>query len=400
MKFLKSILRMLLMFFTFMNVSAAKEVEPFQYALALQKLQDQIVLGNLEAHQAQLKMLRLMSKSFKQARIVDWQERKNAEALLIFLLSGGNPNIAIELLAIKNQPNLPKGVLAGALAFVSGEPKAALKFLEPIVLEGLSTNVAAQIALARASLYAGRDDGSGRAMEQLALVRLLKPGTLLEEAALRRSVAIAGANRDKKAFIRMSRLYSRRFNKSYYRKDFISNFSYYISILDFGFDSKFIEDLEEIMNRLSEENRAAIYITVTRAAMLDGKVQLATILGRKAIIILQKQPLFVAKSNLYLGGTLIVSGKEKEGSDLIDKVDRQLLDVQDQELLDAIILILAEIRKPLITTHSVGEKAMSKITNGKLGESNGMQNSKTVDRAIDLIKGASKILENKTYGPN
>lgn len=366
-------------------------LEPYQYILPLQRLQDQIVSGDEQAHSARQKMLKYMADNFAKVRIIDWQKKRNAEALLIFLLSGGDPGIASRLAGIKNQPNLPKGALAGALAFVVGDFKQAQKLLDPVNAEAMSVNAGAQIALVKARLLSSSDHK--KALDFLAKVRLWMPGTLLEEVALRRSLSLAIKHNDRKRFLMWSSQYTRRFSKSFYLPNFISQFSYYVARLDFSTQPKLPTEVGKILDPLSRNHQASVYLTVARAAVLNGKNAQAEFMARKALALLKDSPKYSARAMLYLAGSQIATKRRHEAIALLSKIDKKLLEIDDRKIFDAAGLMIEQIQRKPLDQPLVMRKKVKEGDRRKPGERYKEQSSPTLIRAQKLVESVEKLLE-------
>ena len=371
---------------------AQASLEPYQYVLALHKLQDQIVAGDKLAHQAQREMLIYMAGDFAKVRVADWQKKKNAEALLIYVLSGGHPAVVEKLLAIKNQPNLPEGVLAGALQFVMGNFGRARKLLKPVDPKEMSVNAGSQIAIIKATLFA--DENYKESLKLLSLVRLWKPGTLLEEAALRRALALAAAKKEQKLFLRWSSQYVRRFEKSFYLPDFISKFSFYVAKLDFSTQPDLVTKVSRVLSHLSKAQQASVYLTVARAGVLEGKNVQAEVMATKALKLLKERPNYLARAKLYLAASRITSEKLPRSISLLTEVDRTMLEKQDRKIYDTVALMIEIIqKKPPSLAGLSKETKMPDSMRRKLGESQNRQNYPIVAKVRKLIKGANDLLE-------
>lgn len=369
----------------------AATLEPYQYVLALQRLQDQVVQGDVMAHKAQREMLLFMANDFKKVRVVDWQKKKNAEALLIYVLSGGNPELAEKLLEIKNQPALPDNLLAGAFAYVTGNYSEAKKLLSKSKLQGMSINVRSQVAIAQATLYAESDYKT--ALKYLAQVRLWKPGTLLEEAALRRSFSLAGAHGQKQKFLLWSSQYVRRFRHSFYLPDFISKFSFYVTKLNLAGDHDFANSVIDVIRHLKENQQASIYLTVARAAVLDGNNIQAKLMATKARTLLKKGTSYAARAELYFTASQVAKTAPEKIEKFLSKVERGLLTGQDQKIYDVVKMMLTEVRKkPQLSTVEL-DKNSQKSQLLKLSKKQIEEVSPIVSRARKLIDNANNLLE-------
>ncbi|MBL8791155.1 MAG: hypothetical protein JNM45_11690 [Rhizobiales bacterium] len=144
------------------------------------------------------------------------------EALGIYLLSGGNPRGLSGL--IEDIPSVSplKKLLRGAHDYVIGETNKAKAILMDVDLSTVSQPLAARISLAQAAMI----DPTDTAAQTKALKRAASyaPGTLVEEAAYRRLVALAIKSEDQRAFVRSTRRYMRRFPTSLYIGEFLQNY--------------------------------------------------------------------------------------------------------------------------------------------------------------------------------
>ena len=96
---------------------------------------------------------------------------------------------------------------------------------------GLPATLGAEIALVQSALLA-KDDLKA-SIERLDEVRLMMPGTLVEEAALRREIFVAGQLDDFDKFETLAMQYFRRFRHSIYAGNFRQRFS--LSVARFSF---------------------------------------------------------------------------------------------------------------------------------------------------------------------
>src|SRR5262249_35028917 len=114
-------------------------------------------------------------------------------------------------------------VLRGALAYAEGRGGEAHALLGDVSALSLDPILAGHVALVQAELVANSDPR--RAIARLDEARLLAPGTLVEEAALRRQVSLAGAAGLAEMFEALSGQYLRRFPKSFYAASFKQQFA-------------------------------------------------------------------------------------------------------------------------------------------------------------------------------
>jgi chemotaxis protein MotC len=188
----------------------------------LSMLQDATAQGDEEAEGRQARLIAQIETDILNGPRLLEADRKTISALTSFVLSGGNPNIVEKhlLLADENEPHFH--VLRAALSYVRANRANALKEVERLDAMELPATIGGRMALMRAILRASSD--MPKALDDLDLARRLMPGTLLEEAALRRCIAFSGDNNDRSRFENCGQRYMRRFPKSLYWKDFADGF--------------------------------------------------------------------------------------------------------------------------------------------------------------------------------
>lgn len=145
------------------------------------------------------------------------------EALGIYLLSGGDPRGLGGLIDDIPPVSPLKKILRGAHSYVVGENEKARKLLLDIELSAISPALASRISLARAALVDPADfQAQAAALKRAAS---FTPGTLVEEAAYRRLVAVAIKSGNLGSFVRSTRHYIRRFPKSHYVNEFLQSYA-------------------------------------------------------------------------------------------------------------------------------------------------------------------------------
>src|SRR5690606_33344903 len=105
----------------------------------------------------------------------------------------------------------------GALAYAEGRDDEARAHLLGVDARRLDPGLAGAVALVQSALVADTDPK--RASEFLDQARLLAPGTLVEEAALRRQILLLPSIGQLHRLVLLTR-YVRRFGKSYYARAF------------------------------------------------------------------------------------------------------------------------------------------------------------------------------------
>jgi chemotaxis protein MotC len=144
--------------------------------------------------------------------------KKDQEAIATYLLSGGSLDGV--LAAIEGLPTDTEllGVLRGAYAFGIGDIKKASENLSDVNALNFHPMLAARLLLTQAAITDPQDFAKQKTLLERSAGLL--PGTLVEEASLRRLLDVAIQENDIHSFERTLRRYIRRFPKSLYLGEF------------------------------------------------------------------------------------------------------------------------------------------------------------------------------------
>src|SRR5690625_2163785 len=191
---------------------------PFELTRSLNALQDQIALGNEAAFAAQQGLLRELGEQMLGFDRAIWREPVNARAAIGFVLSGGEAELLRVLLAEDALPAEEAAVAGAAFAYAMGRWDEASAGFDEVDARRLPPVLGAHVALVQASL--AMREAPEEARRHLENARLLAPGTLVEEAALRRQLSIESRLGQVESFSSLAKHYFRRFPNSIYGANF------------------------------------------------------------------------------------------------------------------------------------------------------------------------------------
>jgi chemotaxis protein MotC len=153
----------------------------------------------------------------------------------------GNPQIVETVLRLSPLPRVNDGLIKGLLAYSRGISEADKTWLAEIDPRSLAPRGAAHLAL-----RPGNADCGG-ASEQGDLLSgsgpHLAPGTLLEEAALRRETVITALMEDFEKFEMLTSQYLRRFGDSVYAPEFTGRFAVAVATGRYAEDDAVLQGL-------------------------------------------------------------------------------------------------------------------------------------------------------------
>ena len=219
----------------------------------------------------------------------------------------------------------------GILGYVRGRPAEAEKALHDIDPLTQPIELGAYLALIKGSVAAA--DDSAAALKLFDEARLLGPGSLVEEAALRRSIMIALKMRDAGLFLGYSEKYVRRFLHSPYASQFADAFV--IGVVEMH-DSMGLDKIAATLNEMDAERRKSIYLRLARKSAIDGLASLTAFAARMAGI--RDDPRSKTTDPrvlLYSSIASVASGSAGAVAAQLAAIDRDHLSESDQQLLDA-----------------------------------------------------------------
>jgi len=324
---------------------AAREgpLQPYQMVRSLELVQDRIAGGDHAALPMQKKLLELIDARFRGADSREFAERRNFDALMVYAMSGGNPETVAASLEGLSLGEVDRAATEGVLNYLDGdvaEARRAMASVEPTVH---AQDVAAFLALVKGSVVAGDDVASGLAM--LDRARLLAPGTLVEEAALRRTLALAVPAGDVERFTRAAEQYSRRFLRSPYAAQFAEAFVAGILTLRDRID---LARVEQAVSWMTPEQARTVYLRLARRAAIDGDTVMLDFASRRATVEADTvSDASDARSELYASISSVTSDSVDAVLDRLIEMDASKLSSADRALLEAARTVATEVVAPV-----------------------------------------------------
>ncbi len=316
--------------------------EPFVMMRTLQTLQEQIAHGNAAAQAAQPKLMAHIADVFLAAKPDVWHDVRNTRAAALFLLSGGKPSVIRTVMAASSMPPETDRLLKGALAYGEGEDETARTLLGPIDPRSLPSTLGGHLALTEATLLSNEDEAkAGRLLD---LARLLLPGTLVEEAALRRQIFLLANTSTVDRFAALSRQYVRRFGHSIYAINFRQRFTAAAIALGIGDDLGSFGKLEPVIAELQPDEQRGLYLAVARAAIVRGRTVAARFAAERAANLAKSQPVDAARSVLYGAASQVASDAPDKAVALLEGIDPARLSASDAALREAALAVARSVR--------------------------------------------------------
>jgi chemotaxis protein MotC len=310
----------------------------------LQRLQLQIAQGDKAAYAAQFIQLKTIGAAIATAKPETWKDKSAADSLVIYILSGGSLADVVPLLKSEAIVESERSLARGALAYVTNQEADAIALLGKADLSALDTRLAGQVAFAHSVLETKRDPRT--ATELLDWSRLLAPGGLVEEAALRREITLLAEAKDVRRVAMLTRQYSTRFAASLYAADFFRELAGAIARLGLADDPANYQLLSNAAAALPPDGRQDFLLALAKSAVVYARFDAAAGAATEALRGARADTSDAVRARLYLAASQIFSdGYDAAAADL-QSLAASKLDRTDAHLLAAARRVAAELRIP------------------------------------------------------
>jgi len=308
-------------------------LEPYQIVRSLELVQDRLAGGDHASQPMQRKLLEMIDSRFATREGARFDNELNRRALLVYAMSGGNPDTVRAALEHLGQDDPNRALGEKILFYVNGQPTEAKEAFASVDPMATTPDVGMYLALVKGSMLAEAEPTEALAL--LDRARLLGPGTLVEEAALRRSLAIAAALGEAQRFLKLAENYVRTYLRSPYASQFADAFVAGVVQLDGTIDRSAVKHVTGLME---SEQETVIYLRIARRAAIDGLIDLAAFAAKEAEAV-DKDP----RAELYAGLSSVTSGNVGQVVEKLSGIDRDRLSDNDRQLLDAATAIAASL---------------------------------------------------------
>lgn len=317
-------------------------LEPYKMVRSLQLVQDRLARGDHAAMPMQRKLLEIIDERFRNSTAEDYADARNFNGLLAYAMSGGNPTTLEVVLSRLSLEGDDLTISRGILAYMKGELARAAQLLAPVDPLSEDPDRAAFLALLKGSIMTALQPATALALMDQA--RLLAPGTLVEEAALRRSLSLCISLGDSECFMRAADRYTRRFLRSPYASEFADSFVEGVITFHDPIGPSRIEEIVGLMNPAQQE---AVYLRLARRSTIKGQIERSNFASEKARELTREtEDGEDPRATLYALMSSITSENVAEVTEKLNRIDPAQLSPRDRRLLAAARAIAADVVAP------------------------------------------------------
>jgi chemotaxis protein MotC len=316
--------------------------QPFELMRSLRALQDRIAGGDTAAFLAYPKTLAEYAQLLAETPDAAWSDRRNVRAAIAFVLSGGDPQILKRLEGLDTGPE--KTLVGAALAYGDNRNAEAIRLLAEVNPRTLDPSIAGHIALVRSELLTKKDPD--KALALLADARLLAPGTMIEEAALRREASLAAGRGDADRFETVTTQYLRRYANSVHMANFRRQFATSLATRAVGDDAERRSRMAAAIAVLAPHHAEEMYLSLAWEGIMAGRVDLVRWAAGNAAKLVSADSPQQLRARLFEAAVLLVTDQFDKGLEELRALPTDRLDAEEEGLLAAAFSVAEEIRRP------------------------------------------------------
>lgn len=315
---------------------------PYKMVRTLEFVQDSIVNGDHAAMAMQRYLLTAIDKRLLHADETVFDDPRNVDAAFIYAMSGGNPDTFAVLTGRDAEGRFDHRLTEALSAYFSGRPDAAASTLQKVEPEFRDTAIGPYLTLVTANAIARNH--AEDALKLFDWVRLLAPGTILEESALRRSISVASRAHLIPEGLGYAEAYARRYLHSPYAGQFADLFVGLVVENESQIDA---DDILAIVTGMDEARQREIYLRIARRATIAGKPKLAEdAAGRAEKLAKGGDAVATVLADLYSGIANISSPNVHQAIDSIAAIPDDRLSYRDRMLRQAAIAVGEAVTRP------------------------------------------------------
>lgn len=300
-------------------------------------LQNRMVSGDEEARKAVARQFERANMLVEGVEPERWLDDRYMKAAIVYLLCGGAPKPLREIYEAGFASGSLATLLDASLRYAEGQD-ARGKALLDFDARDFPPLVGGHIALIQGASLIGTDDA--RAIDLLDLARLLMPGSLVEEAALRREIALLDPVESSDKLQLLATRYAAKYSASPYAEGFWKQFEAVYLTVASGRSGQGVAGLDGILEKAPGAFRRDAYMTLARNALLAGDFD-------KAGQALSKAETVATDSNGRKRVALLRAAIKSLGDIDATSLDASMLagaSPQDQELARIVAGVIARIK--------------------------------------------------------
>lgn len=253
-----------------LSAGAAEAADLAEMVRDLNALQNRMAIGDAKARNDAAKQFEAIDAAIAAAEPESWKAERNIRAASVYLLCGGAPAALREIHDAGFAPEGQTQLLDASLRYAEGEIDAHKSLLE-IDAKAFPPILGGHLALVQGGSMIGVDNA--RAIALLDLARLLMPGSLVEEAALRREIALIDPAQHGEKLSLLTDRYVAKYAGSPYASHFWEQFLAIFLDASAKTEPRILARLEAVLDKAAPGERLDVFLALSRRALLAGRFE-------------------------------------------------------------------------------------------------------------------------------
>lgn len=318
---------------------AKTDLEPKDLLSALLRIQDSVAGGDRSALPLQTQMIAMLDQSLSK----EGASSADLNLVLVYALSGGSRSIASTLVSHAPASDPQSALSKVVMSYVKGNVDEARKGFEPVDPFSLDLRLAPFVALAKGT--ANIRDNPVIAIQNFDIARLLAPGSLIEEVALRRLLSLHTEKGNAAGFMAIADQYARRFIESPYSAQFAEIFVAGVLKLERGVSQQAIAN---VLAGVPKNHRISLFLRLARQSAVAGRLELSAFASSELLREdgIPGQSALRTQINLYSAIAEMTKGKVGEVRERLQAIQEAALPKDDLSLLRAARSVVSAIGTP------------------------------------------------------
>jgi len=309
-----------------------------------------------------------------------WKEPKNGRALVSYVLSGGEAVLLKRLLDNKVEiAGVDLNLAAAAIAYAERRGEEARALLAKVDARAIEPSLAAHVALVQGIVLAEREPET--AIKRFELARLLAPGSIVEQGALRRQAMVVGKLGRWHESERLATQYLRRFGKAVYVSTFYRELAEQLASQPDTRDEEQFARLVSLFDLVGEKERRQTYLLLAERAVIAGKVKMARFASARASELYASGSAERVRLQVYGAAAEVATDKNDAGLLVLQDIDRRRLGHRDSLLVDAASEVGHDVRREPPEAPSAADGEPLAVVDAA---------RKAIGKADDLLEAAKK----------
>lgn len=318
-----------------------RDEEPVKLMRRLHQAYEAMARGDAGARLEHEQLLVAIPAALANAERRLWREPQNARAVISYVLSGGEPKALRDLLAAGLIPEQFRRLAEGAVAYAEGREHEAASRLLDIEARTLDPELSGAVALVQGVI--STRTAPEKAIRFFDQARLLAPGTVVEEAALRREMLLLTAGSDIDKLKLLLQRYIQQYPRSYYADTFWQQLAKEIANSEVL--SARISEVTEPLQQLDERKQQLFFSVLAEEAITRNKFPLAGVAAKHATALAIVGSREERRARILQAAALVITEEFDQAASDLGAISAGDLDHDAKVLRNAALSVARQIRR-------------------------------------------------------